>query len=246
MKGIRFVLIFMLASTTPLHAQNTRVNVLAARFVPPYVIQAKDQVYGFDVSMMMSLCEKMQYDCQFQVVDLTEVLPGVASGEADLGIGAIAILGSRLQTVNFTLPYLPSRAMFLGQAKWANRPFDNDFLANKRFGVVQASAFRDEITSMGINNPTIVSFDSETDMISALANDQIDLAMLDEATTRYWQNHSDGTLKAIGNPIPYAMGLAIVVNKNNMPLLEELNNALASYIKSPEYQQNYQTYFPQL
>ncbi|WP_040916294.1 transporter substrate-binding domain-containing protein, partial [Legionella tunisiensis] len=66
MKIIGLVLSLIIGITSPLHAQGEPLRIAVDTFAPPFVMEsAHNQLYGFDIAMMQSLCRIMQRTCQF-------------------------------------------------------------------------------------------------------------------------------------------------------------------------------------
>ena len=243
MKKIICLLIIAFTLHTLAHAQNPPLRVAVNRFEPPFVMQgANKQLFGYDISMMKYICAESQRDCNFIPMDFKNLIPALVNNEADAAIGAIGINAERALQVNFSIPYLPRYSRFLTRSNLAKEPFNPMFLDNKAIGIVSGSVFESEIRRMGIKNPDIQQYDFEGDIIDALANEEIDLALLDAPTTLYWQSKSSGLLKAYGPPMPYGFGLGIAVNRDSGNLLREINLALTKYLKSKEFKKNFSMY----
>lgn len=244
MKRLRYLwfLLFLFSSITVAETPPLRVGF--ASFVPPFVLQGgHNQLYGFDVIMVQTLCKMMKRQCQFKPMRFKYLFRALNAGEIDLAVGAIAITPSRVQKMSFSQPYLPSFLAFLTQTNTFNEPFNILQLANKRIGVVEGTIFAEEIQRMGIKNPKIISFRTEAILVNALASGKIDAALMDAADCEYWANRSAGILSILGKKMPYGFGLGIVVKLGNLSLLKAINNSLSTYIGSDDYKKNYTAYF---
>ncbi|MCP0913016.1 MULTISPECIES: transporter substrate-binding domain-containing protein [Legionella] len=243
MKQLKLIIFLLTAlACTVSFAQNPPLRVALNRFSPPFVMQgAHEQLFGFDVAMMNAICKILERECQFRVMSFNQLLNAVVNKEADVAVGSIGITAERAALVNFSLPYLPSKALFMGDTSKLNgQEFSIKTLNNKRIGVEAGTVFTSEITHMGINNPEVVTFQYEEDIIEALANEDIDFALLDAPSAQYWQAHS--SLKILGEPIPYGLGLGIGIGKDDMPLLQSINQALLQYQNSPDFKKDYNMY----
>lgn len=241
MKVIRFLLMVYLSfNSFSAQAQDETLTVAVPHFVPPFVMQgANNQLFGFDISMMKFICKYLDRQCQFQIMDFDKIIDAVSNQQVDVAVGAISISVERAQKVHFSTPYLPTQAQFLGRAQEAKKSFSLMDLANKRIGVEKGSVFDKEIKILGIKNPTIIPYQYEEIMIEDLSNQEIDYVLLDASTSRYWQNHSSGILKTLGKAFEYGHGLGIAVNQREVPLLNQINQALVQYLKSNEFKMHY-------
>ncbi|ARG98836.1 transporter substrate-binding domain-containing protein [Legionella micdadei] len=228
------------------HPQNEPLKIAVNGFAPPFVMQSGNkQLYGFDISMMTSICKILKRSCQFQAMRFQDLIPAVESKKVDVAVGSIIITPERSTHVNFSLPYLISHSRFLGPKNLAGQPFSFQMLNNKTIGVEKGSIFTDEISDMGVRNPSIISYSRNVDVVDALNNGDVDIALMDDPTAKYWEIESSGSLIALGQPFVYGFGIGIAVNREQITLLEQINKALIQYQNSNDFKQNYDRYLKQ-
>jgi ABC-type amino acid transport substrate-binding protein len=203
---------------------------------------AHRQQYGFDVAMIEYICTLIQRDCHLHIMKFDQLIPSLVSGKIDLAASGIIITSERLKFVNFSTPYATGNSRFLGKTSFLKTPINAALLNKNRIGVTIGSPFREEIYSLGGLEATIIEYQEEVDLIEALLDNSIDLALVLNQTALYWQSNTDGKLIALGQPINYGFGLGIAVNLNNSILLKTINQALKKYINSKEYLQNFNMY----
>ena len=245
-KLIRYSLVLLCLCST-LYAAGEPLNVGIESFTPPFVIQGSDNnIYGFDVEMMSSLCKMMQRTCQFRVMRFDELLPAVASKKIDVAVSSITITAERSQTVNFSIPYLLSYSRFLTtRVQGANQTFSLDLLNNKKIGVAAGTVFANEIQMMGVKNASIQSYPTTEAALEALNNGEVDFILVDNPTATYWAANSANAFVTIGEPYMYGYGFGIAVNKTETNLLQTINKLLVQYQGSDEYKMNYTRYLQQ-
>ncbi|KTD31131.1 putative amino acid ABC transporter, periplasmic binding protein [Legionella maceachernii] len=233
--------------TTFAHAQNELPLKIAVNgFSPPFVMQTGNkQLYGFDISMMNSICKILKRPCQFTAMRFQNLIPSVEAKKFDVAVGSIIITPERSTHVNFSLPYLMSHSRFLGPKNLAGQPFSLQMLNDKTIGVEKGSIFTDQINDMGVRNPNIVSYNHIVDVVDAVNNGDVDIALMDDPTAKYWEIESSGGLVALGQPFIYGFGIGIAVNREQAGLLEQINKALIQYQNSNEFKQNYDRYLKQ-
>ncbi len=228
---------------TSTYAEDADLRVAVGRFAPPFVMEGgNNQVYGYDIAMMESLCTLMKRKCKFQVLPFKQVLQAILDKEADVGVGEIVITAQRASIVNFSMPYLPSYANFLSRSALAKTPFSLTLLENKSFGVEEGSVFPDELIRMGLRNPKITPYKDESALVKALSEGDIDLVLIDSADANYWKNQSANQLSTLGEKFAYGFGLGIAVNPSDADLLKSINQALSLYLSSPDFKKNYDMY----
>lgn len=242
MRRYRFYMILFLIFMSPLYAQGKILKIAVSFYDPPFVIQGADkQIYGFDIAMMEYLCRAIDYNCQLIPLPPNELIDAVEKNKVDIAVGSLIITIEHAQQVNFSLPYLVSQSRFLGQKKQADKPFNLQVLNKSKIGIVD-EVYAQQLKMLGLTDHQIVRFAQDHTMIQALNKGNIDFALLDNFTANYWHIHSSEALVALGKPMAFGFGLAIAINRNNIPLLEEINLSLLKYLNSDHYLNDYDKY----
>ncbi|KTD74754.1 transporter substrate-binding domain-containing protein [Legionella waltersii] len=244
MRFIKGLLLTLLISISTLYAQNEPLTIGTTNFNPPFVMRtANNELFGFDIDMMINVCKIMNRKCNFEILRFEELLPAVASKRIDMAVGSITITAERANIVAFSLPYLLSYSRFLTLQSTADKtPFSLEALNNKRFGIASKTVFSAQIKDMGIANPTIVEFDKYESMLEALRDNSIDFILMDSPSAVYWAANSGNSFKTYGNAFMYGYGFGVAVNRENTALLSQLNQALLKFQNSDSYKQAYQKY----
>ncbi len=236
--GILILLSFQLC------AQPLPLRVAIEVFEPPFVMQAaNNQVHGFDISLILTICRGIGRTCQFQVMPFNDLLAAVENNEADVAISAITITVPRARRVNFSLPYLSSVSRFLTTKQFSRQPFTLQNLNNKRIGVEQGSIFAEQIVNLGIGNATVVPYETVHELIDSLNNNDVDLVLMDNHSAVFWEIQSSGLLKTYGMPLEYGFGYGIAINRQNNTLLSQINTVLLKYQQSEDFKKSYRKYF---
>ena len=225
----------------PVQAKNPPLRIAISKMAPPYVMQGKKQLYGFDVALMDYICATIKRDCQYQLMSFSELLPAVVNKATEIAIGSITITPERAEQVSFSLPYLISQSRFIGLKKLAKDPLSLAVLKNSKIGIKTGSIFGQQLQIMGVANPTIVSYKMDEDLIQALITGSIDLALIDEPAALYWQNNSSEQLEVLGKPYPYG-SLGIAVNPADPALLQAINQSILQYQNNGQFTKNYKMY----
>lgn len=243
MTFIRHLLMAFILSLSTAYAEGPPLNVGIQGFNPPFEIQGADnEVYGFDVDMMNSLCKIINRTCVFHVIKFDLLLNALETRKIDVAVSSLTITAERSALVNFTLPYLLSYSRFLGSVDSAKQPFSLSVLNNKKIGVESGTIFGDQIKALGVINPTIKQYDNMDLLVEALGKKEVEYILFDSPTATYWAANSGGEFSVIGPPLLYGYGFGIAVNKEDRQLLQELNRALLQYQNSEEYKANYNKY----
>ncbi len=243
MKHIYFLLSVCIVIVQPLRAQSEPLRVAVDPVNPPFVMRgANNQLYGYDVSMMEYICKTIKRPCQFIPTRFDKMLHDVSVKKVDVATSSITITAERSKIVNFSTPYLLSKARFVGPKQLANQAFGLNLLNNRRIGITEGSVFPDFIHKMEVIKPIIISYTNSNNLIEALNRDKIDLGLMDEPTALYWQSHSAQKFTVLGPSFSYGFGLGIAVSKDDLALLQSINNALIKYQESDEFKRNYHAY----
>lgn len=242
MNHFRRLLITFFFLIPTLYAQNEPLNVGITSFDPPFIMHgAHNEVYGFDIDMMNSICKILQRTCQFRVMRFDELLTAVANNTVEVAVSAITITPERAKIVNFSLPYLLSYSRFLAKAP-VTQAFSLELLNNKTIGIEAGTVFADQINTMGIKDPIIREYSRSEEMLEDLSAGKLDFVLLDNPTTLYWEANSAGAFVKVGPAYMYGFGLGIATNPN---LLTELNKAVLQYQSSEDFKLNFSRYLNQ-
>lgn len=73
---------------------------------PPYILRDDaGALSGFDYEVMTEICNRTHHDCQWEVAQFGELIPGVAEGRFDVVLGGMAITPERRSVVDMSIPY---------------------------------------------------------------------------------------------------------------------------------------------
>lgn len=208
---------------------------------PPFVTQGgNNTLYGYDISMMNYLCKEMNRKCIYQPLKWDAMLQAVMNNRVDMAISNITITPSRIKRMAFSVPYGLSYARLLANTKEKiPNPFSLKALSGKKLGVERGTVYQDHTPEMGITNVQLVVYHHAGELLTALANEDVDYILIDNPTALYWAANSSGELQVVGNPIVVGDGLGIVVSNLSIAILPQLNAAIMQYLNSQQYKINY-------
>lgn len=225
----------------PKKTETLKIGILS--YAPPFIMRgAHQQWLGYDIALISYICKNLKQPCEFKPMLFTELLPAVAKGQLDMAIGGITITPQRETSVYFSTPYRVSQSRFLGRATLAALPWAPGLLEHKTIGIVGDTVFGNQLAMMSAQNYKTQYFSRDSEVIDALYKNQIDLTILDEDTAFYWQNHSNGVLASLGQPINFGLGFGIAVTPFKPQLLKKINQLVLDYLKSPNYVTDFDTY----
>ena len=213
-------------------------------FVPPFVMQGGNgELYGYDISMMNSLCKILNRPCKFQPIKFIELLPAVMNNQVDMAVSSITITPERAKLMSFSLPYGLSYSRFLTNTEnQVAEPVALSSLDGNKIGVYKGTIYVDQASHIGVNKPIIQTYAGYEDALKALTNKEVDYILLDNPTALYWAANSSGVFKVVGQPYVYGFGIGIAVSNADKDMIPALNDALIQYQNSQDYKQNYQRF----
>lgn len=226
------------------YAAGEALTIAIVSYNPPFTIQnSKNDIYGYDIDMMNYLCKLMGRSCKYQVMKQEFLLKAVADKKVDLALNTLTITTERLAMVNFTTPYLLSQYRFLSNdPNIFDQPYSLNLLNNKKIGVLSGSIFAHSSYNLGIQDATILPYDSLSKMLDDFQTKKLNFVLLHNPTAVYWDTNLPGDYRVVGTPFTLGLGVGIAINKNNSSLLRDLNKAIKQYQGSTEYRNNYDRY----
>lgn len=221
----------------------TTMTVGVPFFNPPFIMKAGSagQLIGFDADIMNEICRRLSVECKFKTLTYGDVFNKVTNGQVDVGIGAITISLARDKQFTLSLPYLQSFGQFIVKNNSAIQS-TKDFL-EKKFGVVTQSVYQDLLTTMLGSNIKILTYDFQSQMLTALDDGDVDALLIDKVTADYWYANGDNAYRLIGKRIPYGYGYGIIAAKGKTDLMSQINAALLAMQADGTYIKIYSTYF---
>lgn len=230
--------------TSNMSYSQKELTVIVTGYNPPFVMQGgNNQLFGFDISLIYKICQLTKHTCKIQRKEFDQLIPLVAQGKADMAISAISITAERAQYIYFSIPYMLSQGSFLADKTSGIKTINRTTLQGKTVGVIKGTVFASELNSMNLTGITYHLYDDQHSMIDGLAKKNIDLAVLDEPVANYWVTNSGDRFKQVGKHFDVGFGLAIVMNKENTRLHQQVNQAIKYIQQSGQFSSYYKKFF---
>lgn len=228
MKKLFQSFIFLCLTLNLVNASALTIRFGIGYFYPPFeYLSSAHQSYGYDMEVVQALCAQINAQCTFTTMKLSDMFQNLNQGTVDAVIGAISITPAREQEVDFTQPYYQNSVSFVGkEASHANTLDFNDVT----IGVAQSTTFVNYLNLLYPGKVTVKVYPTTEDVLAALAENDVDLIMLDTPVADYWVNNGGAQFKIVGKAISDSQllgaGYAIAVKKGNVALLTVLNQGL--------------------
>lgn len=230
-----FVIIF------PLNSFGSTLKVGVSFFDPPFIFHAaKNNFYGFDISMMNYICHQIKQECQYIPFHRDKLIDALKRGVVDVAVSGFDITAERQAKVNFSVPYLINVTHIIGLKRLNIDRLTMQMLNNKKIGIAaNANRYEDQIKILGVTNPKIKIFQKDFALIDALNKGTIDFAFVDKFTAHYWSNNSSNLIKDFGCPMVFESKVGIAMNPHIPGLQEKVDHAILLYRKSNEFKENF-------
>jgi arginine/lysine/histidine transporter system substrate-binding protein len=196
----------------------------------PYEYWDGDKIVGIDAEIAAAIAEKLGMTLKIDDMEFTAIIPALNSGKDDIGMAAMTILPERQLSADFSDIYATGKqVVIVKEDSKIAAPAD---LKGKTVGVQLGTT--GDIYCTGDGDKTMQRFDKGADAIQALLQDKVDAVVIDNAPAKVFVEQNTG-LKILQTD--YILeDYAIVVNKGNTTLLDNINTALSELKTSGDLQ----------
>jgi len=189
---------------------------------PPYEFIENDEVVGIDAEVMAYVAEKLGLESAPENMDFSSVITAVSSGKTDLAASGITIKEDRLESVDFTTPYVTTSQVVIVR-------FDSPIkIANdidgKKVGV-QLNTTGQDYVEENCKDATVERYGKGFEAIEALKQKKIDAVVIDSDTADKFIEADDDLIKL--DEILTEEEYAFAVQKGNSALLDAVNGVIA-------------------
>jgi len=182
------------------------------------------QMRGYDAGVARLLATRLGVEAELLSVDWTDIFSGLAGGTYDLVMSQAIITPGRRQLVDFSEPYMYSRAQLLLRRNDETRYGDLADLKGKTIGVARNSFY--EAQARTVPGIIVRSYPAAPETLQDLAFGRIDAALNDSLLVAYLVN--TGNLPIRPGPLVEAeTRIGIAFPKGNPVFKAAMDGALA-------------------
>ncbi|OJW12087.1 MAG: hypothetical protein BGO44_03380 [Legionella sp. 39-23] len=197
--------------------------------------------FGFCIDLMDNICKRIKNTCSYSEVTLNDQFDLLDSGKVDLLILASPYTPYHLKQYAFSIPYATSKFQFITLKNSSiNKIAD---IKNKKIGVNKNTFYGLLLKSPYGKHNQIIPYDSTPDLFSDLAENKIDVIVLNHAIAHNITSNNIFNVKAIGHDLPLGNGYGIIGLADKAPLIEEINKAILQMEHDGTYTAIYQKYY---
>ena len=242
MKALVFIILFI--SNVLAYSDTIKVGVL--KFAPPYSSLAGDgnHFFGFTIDLMDNICQRLHAECSYISTTMNQHGNSLQQGIIDISFIPIPISTDNSGTFIYSLPYLASNGQFLSLKESPINSLAD--IKKYKIGVMTETLYSVIIKSPYATDNEIKKYEKITDLISALANREVDVIYVNDSVAKYMVNNALHQFKLVGKKIPMGEGYGIMTVKNNAPLIQKINKALLDMEAEGTYLKIYNRYFGEL
>ncbi|MBS3970878.1 MAG: ABC transporter substrate-binding protein [Clostridia bacterium] len=200
-----------------------KITVVGSGGYPPFnFFNENDELVGFDVDTGSAIAERLGVELNYVTGEWAGLIEGLRAGRYDGILGSMAITEERLERVNFTIPYYYSGAQLI--VRKDSGITDPSEMEGKKIAIATGTTFEDDVEALGA---TAALYDDDNLTLSELINGRVDGVITDRLVGMGAMREIRGGdgLIMVGELLR-TEEMAIAVNKNDVELLEKLNEIL--------------------
>lgn len=236
MKKILGMVIFILSFTSILSKDALYVGTNAE--FAPFEYMEKDEIVGFDIDLINKIGEKIGKEIKIKNIAFDGLLPALQAKKIDLIIAGMTVTPERENFVNFSDNYFIANQVIIVPEN-NNDIKTLDDLKGKKTGVVLG--YTGDLIISKLPEVEKIQYNSAPMTIMALTSGKIDAMILDSAPAESYVQKNKGLkiVKVDAEEEKYA----IAASKDNVKLVEEINNALKEIKSEGTYDELIIKYF---
>ena len=172
-----------------------------------FVDPQSGKAVGWEYDAVNELCRRLNCVVDWQVTSWDTMIAAVKEGQFDIGMDGITINDERKQQVDFSIPYMVSQQFMLVRADEtrfstaAEFGADENLLIGSQTGTTNFYTAVYNILDGNEANPRIKLFENFGAAVQALIAGDVDLVLLDAASSRGYIGANPDKLKLIGDPL---------------------------------------------
>ncbi len=214
--------------------QGQPVRAVTENAYPPlnFVDPVTGKAVGWEYEAVNEICRRLNCVVAWSTVSWDAMIQAVQDGQFDVGMDGITITAERATQVDFSAPYLVSQQYMLVRADEtrftdaATFAADEGLLIGSQAGTTNFYVAVYEVLDGDEQNPRIKLFETFGAAVQALLAGDVDLVLMDAASSRGYIGANPDRLKLVGEPLgTEEFGFIFTPNS---PLVEPFNAALAT------------------
>jgi polar amino acid transport system substrate-binding protein len=242
------------ALSTPIGSTATakewrEVRIASEGARPPYnYLDPNGELKGFEIDLGNELCQRMNVTCVFFAQDWDSLIPALTGDRVDAIMAALEITDERLQTIDFSKPYVKMPNTFIVSKQTELRNAAPKSLKGRTIGVEADSPHQSYLENAYPDSP-VKAYAGLDDAILDLAEGRIDAVFGDkEAVMDFMKNRREAQCCAVLDHVPrdpafFSEGVGVGLRQTDQDLKAMFNKALDEAIADGAYARIRTKYF---
>lgn len=165
------------------------------------------EAVGWEYDAVNEICRRLNCTVDWQVSSWDTMIAAVHNGQFDVGMDGITITEERKEQVDFSLPYMVSQQFMLVRAdedRFSSAEefgAQEDLLIGSQTGTTNFYVAVYDVLDGDEANPRIKLFESFGAAVQALLSGDVDMVLMDAASSRGYIGANEGKLKLVGEPL---------------------------------------------
>ena len=186
----------------------TVVAVTGNDYVPLNFIDPQTgEATGWEYYAVNEACRRLNCTVDWQVTAWDTMISAIREGQFDIGMDGITITDERKEQVDFSDPYMVSQQFMLVRADEDRFSTAEEFAADPELLIGSQAGTTNfytavyEVLDGDEANPRINLFETFGAAVQALLNGDVDMVLMDAASTRGYIGANPDQLKTVGEPL---------------------------------------------
>jgi ABC-type amino acid transport substrate-binding protein len=189
-------------------AGRTVVAVTGNDYTPlNFVDPLTGEAVGWEYDAVNEICRRLNCAVNWQVTSWDTMIAAVRDGQFDVGMDGITITDERKQQVDFSEPYMVSQQFMLVRASEDRFATPQEFAADPQLLIGSQTGTTNfyvavyEVLDGDEANPRIKLFENFGAAVQALIAGDVDMVLMDAASSRGYIGANPDRLQIIGEPL---------------------------------------------
>ncbi len=172
-----------------------------------FIDPATGDAVGWEYDAVNEICKRLNCAVDWKVSAWDTMIAAVHDGQFDVGMDGITITDERKEQVDFSMPYMVSQQFMLVRSDEERFTSPEEFGADEKLLIGSQTGTTNfyvavyEVLDGDEANPRIKLFESFGAAVQALLSDDVDMVLMDAASSRGYVGASAGKLKSIGDAL---------------------------------------------
>jgi polar amino acid transport system substrate-binding protein len=172
-----------------------------------FVDPLSGEAVGWEYDAVNEICRRLNCEVDWQVTAWDTMIAAVKEGQFDIGMDGITITEERAQEVDFSDPYMVSQQFMLVRADEDRFSTPEEFAAEEALLIGSQTGTTNfyvavyDVLDGDEANPRIKLFENFGAAVQALIAGDVDMVLMDAASSRGYIGANPDELKLVGDPL---------------------------------------------